>query len=863
MKPFKSIIIPHKDILEGKLELNSFAADLWDVYKKRGPEEYRDKEEFFRSTYLTKGLQNLLEVVGKRLSGKGGDPIIQLQTPFGGGKTHSLISIYHKASDWKAKVVVIVGTSLDTSKPLWEILEEQLTGKVDILKGSVSPGRDRIREVLLKSGKVLILMDELLEFVTKAAAVKIEESTLAAQTLAFMQELTEVVSTLNEVALIVSLPASLTEHFDEYAEKMFDELQKRTITDELRENMFQKLQKVTGRKEKIYSPVNENEIPKIIRTRLFSEFDENEIKKAVNEFIKYAKKENILPTGTEATEYRDEFISSYPFMPDVIEILYQRWGSFPTFQRTRGALRLLSLLIYDSLKKSLPYISLADFDLSNQEIRRELLKHIEPQYDTVIAQDITSSNSGAERINKSLGSSYISFKLGTRTATSIFMYSFAGGNVKGATKLDLKRSATLLEIPASVIDSTLDELRNSLFYLQYIDGKYFFTTQPNLNHILNTKMENISEKKVKEIEKEKIRNSLTMGKFRTFLYPKTDTDIPDDFHFKLIILDENNLNFVEKTIENKGSSPRVYRNTLFFLVPINSEKHSFEQNVKRLIAYREIGNDPTLNLSDSQKKEVREKIKNLDNDLKDQLRSYYRLVYIPQKDGVKEMDLGIPTFGNVQKINDEIYDKLISNKEIVKSLSPVYLFSKYLNNRDYANIEKIYEATLKTAGELRLLNKDVLVSSVSKGVEQGIFGFGELVEDKIKCLYFKEKQFITLTENSIIIKPEFCVKENLEKANISDLPPKEENLKENKRSEEIVSQGTIDFENSQKYLKQIDLSFEIPRGKVSGLMGILNLLQMNFQKVNIKILAEDGKMTEDDYENKIKEALMQLGINLK
>ena len=858
MKPFKSITIPHKDILEGKLELNSFAADLWDVYKKIGSEEYKDKEEFFRKTYLTKGLQNLLEVVEKRLSGQGGDPIIQLQTPFGGGKTHSLISMFHKSSEWKANVVVIVGTALDTSKPLWEILEEQLTGKIDILKGKVSPGRDKIRNVLTKFGKVLILMDELLEFVTKAAGVKIEQSNLASQTIAFMQELTEVVSTLDKVALIVSLPASLTEHFDEYADKMFDVLQKKVKNDELRENLFQKLQKVTGRKERIYSPVNENEISKIIRTRLFSEINEKEVKESVNEFIKYAKKENILPAGTESTQYRDEFISSYPFLPDVIDILYLRWGSFPTFQRTRGVLRLLSLVIYDCINKSVPYISLADFNLSNQEVRRELLKHIEPQFDTVIAQDITSSNSGAEKINNSLGSSYKSFSLGSRTATSIFLYSFSGGTIKGATKLDLKRSSTSLEIPSSVIDSTLDELRNSLFYLQNMDGKYFFTNQPNLNHILNIKIENVPDIKIREVENDKIQLSLTVGKFKTYLYPKTNNDIADDNLYKLIILDNNNQEFIKKIIENKSKTPRVFRNTLFFLVPIESDKHSFEYSIKKLIAYKEIKNDITLNLSEQQKNEVNANIRTLDNDLKDILRSYYRLVYISQKDGVKELDLGIPTYGNIQKINDEIFDKLISNNEIVKSLAPVYLFSKYLNNHDYVYIDKIYEATLKTPGELRLLNKDILVTAVSKGVENGIFGFGELIDNEIKCLYFKEKQFITLTDNSIIIKPEICENQKLEID--TEKPYEREKEKEPIVSEEgKVKQGEIGFDIKKD---NVHLTFSIPKGKVSGIMGILNLLQLKFEDVKIEISATDGEISESDYENKIKEALIQLGIDI-
>ncbi len=97
-RAFHTIAIPHDDILQGRLTLDVFAADLWEVYHGRGPEEYRDSTLFFQKTYLTDGLRNLLEVVQKRLAGQGGDPVIQMQTPFGGGKTHALIALYHKGA---------------------------------------------------------------------------------------------------------------------------------------------------------------------------------------------------------------------------------------------------------------------------------------------------------------------------------------------------------------------------------------------------------------------------------------------------------------------------------------------------------------------------------------------------------------------------------------------------------------------------------------------------------------------------------------------------------------------------------------------------------------------------------------------
>src|SRR2546426_9398762 len=133
MKPFHTIAVPHKDILEGRLTMEVFAADLWETHLARAPEEYTNPDLFFKKTFLTKGLKNLLDVVEKRLKGKGGDPVIQIQTPFGGGKTHALIAMYHKARQWNAKRVIIAGTSMSPDETIWGSIEKQLTGKIDKL----------------------------------------------------------------------------------------------------------------------------------------------------------------------------------------------------------------------------------------------------------------------------------------------------------------------------------------------------------------------------------------------------------------------------------------------------------------------------------------------------------------------------------------------------------------------------------------------------------------------------------------------------------------------------------------------------------------------------------------------------------
>ena len=340
--------------------------------------------------------------------------MIQLQTPFGGGKTHALIAIYHKSKEWQAKRVVVVGTALQPDETIWGEIERQLTGSITKFKGNVSPGKEAFRQLLEKNQPLLILVDELLQYVTKAAGIKVEQSTLASQTTAFMQELVEIPGTLNKTCLIVTLPSSVMEHYDENAEKA-----------------FLKLQKVSGRVEKVYTPVQDQEITKIIKCRLFSSINASLVKNNVTEFLTYAEEEGILPPGVELTDYRDQFLDSYPFLPEVVDVLYKRWGSLTTFQRTRGVLRLLALVIHSLKGVVKPYISLADFDVENSEIRRELVKHIGPEFDSVIASDITSANSGSKRVDNELGKAYQGLKLSTRASTTIFLYSFSGGQDRG------------------------------------------------------------------------------------------------------------------------------------------------------------------------------------------------------------------------------------------------------------------------------------------------------------------------------------------------------------------------------------------------------------------------------------------------
>ena len=856
MTAFHTIAIPHDDILQGRLTMDVFAADLWDVFKGRGAEEYKNADLFFQKTYQTEGLSTLLDVIQKRLKGKGGDPILQVQTPFGGGKTHALIAMYHKVDEWKAKRVVMVGTAMSGTETLWGLLEEQLTGKREKFGGNISPGRtDEFRDMLEKHSPLLILMDEVLEYTTKAAGVKVGDSTLAAQTIAFMQELTEAISTLDKVALVVTLPSSHLEHFDEVAA-----------------HLFQQLQRVSGRVEKIYTPVQEHEITQVIRQRLFAHVDKKAAAKEISAFMDFANRESLLPAGVEPSEYRQRFEASYPFLPDVVDILYQRWGSFTTFQRTRGVLRLLALVIYALKDHSNSYISLADFDLGNQEIRRELLKHIGQEFDSVIGSDITGPDAGARKVNTALGKSYQGLKLGERTATSIFMYSFSGGIERGATMVEVKRNATTLSNPSSAIAEAVEESKGrQLFYIQHQSSKYFFSNQANLNRLLLTKMENIpdeGEGGVLETEETLLKARLGGARLRSYVWREQTADIPDTPELKLVVLREPDEKMMRTMLEEKGGTPRVHRNTLIFLVPQIHERPAFANLVRKFLALQALEGDQTVSLNKDQRDEIKTSLKRAKEDIAEGIRRLYRQVYLPAHQGWKEVDLGLP-IGGTQSLDQEIYDRLRFEGEILEKIAPLVLREKFLSSNDWVYTAQLYQASLKTPGETRATNQNVWDTGIADGVRQGLFGLGELQEGEPNCLYFKQECSVAFTEHEVLIKANICeAQQAAQTTTLEQEGAATGAVSEPPRSGLGASTPTM-FPPSSSSLgssgqyKQLDLGFVVPKGKVSSLLGVLNYLQSRYGRIEINLRALDGELSEQEYEDKIKEAFRQMGIELE
>lgn len=852
MPAFHTIAIPHDDILQGRLTMEVFAADLWEVFKGRGAEEYRDPRLFFQKTYQTEGLSSLLDVVYRRLEGNGGDPVIQIQTPFGGGKTHSLIAMYHQAGEWGANRVVMVGTPMSARDTLWGQLEEQLTGQRQNFADLTSPGRDPILDLLSQNRPTLIMIDELLEYVTKAAGVEVGESSLAAQTIAFMQELTEAVSTMAGVSLVVTLPSSVLEHFDERAEQL-----------------FQQLQHVSGRVEKIYTPVQEHEITNVIRQRLFSGLDERAMVRVIDEFMEYAAREGLLPAGVEPSQYRERFAASYPFLPEVIDMLYHRWGSFSTFQRTRGVLRLLALVIHSLKDSRLPYITLADFDLSNQQIRRELLKHIGQEFDSVIASDITGQDAGSRKINANLGKAYQGLNIGSRVATTVYMHSFSGGIERGATLSEIKRHATTLENPSSVVAEAAEQLKGRLFYIHRPADLYFFTNQINLTRVLLTRMENVDKEHIWQKERELLGKRISRDqKLKVFIWPQDTSDVQESPELKLVILPETDQSVMEAIFEYKGTTPRVHKNTLFFLAPSSNERSAFDDSVCRYLAFQSLSSDKTMSLTTDQQKEVRDGLRDAERDLSEAIRRLYRQLYIVGRDGFKLQDLGIPTYGESRPLDEEIFTKLRTDGEILAKIVPLVVKERYLQGRTHVLTEQLYTASLNTPGENRVVDRNAWEHGIAEGVRAGLFGLGELEGDIPVCHYFMESPSVALTGSEVIIRAEVCQEQ---KAKAEALNSTASDIANNGTSviegmdtgTETSNRGRSDDISGREMRSRLRLRFSVPKGKVSSLMGIMNLLQSRFNRMEVTLNVEQGQLSEQEYEDKIKEAFRQMGVDVR
>ena len=848
MMAFHEIAIPHKDILSKNYTGEVYAAKLWDVYNRRGSDEYKDSKTFFEKTYLTTNLKKILDSIKERLDGKGGGHFRSISTPFGGGKTHTLIALYHKCIEWNVKPVVIVGNEIDPNvQTLWGMIEEQLTGKIDKLVGNVSHGGEALREVLKTQNQpVLILIDELLHYVNRADGIKVEQSTLAKQTIAFVQELSEAVSGLSQVCVVVTLPSSANEQLDSVRSA----------------ELYEQLQQFAGRTKDTITPVSDNDIPRIIRQRLFSSTDSeirDRAEKIIEDFVNYCDDEGLIPEGMQVTQYREEFYKSYPFLPQVIDVLYKRWGTITKFQRTRGVLRLLSLVIGSLATSDKQFISLGDFDLNNNEIQQELIGYLDTQFHSVIAKDIIGPDSGASKVNQMVPDQYKGKQLGIRAATAIFMYSHSGTTgINGTAEAEIKRATCSRGIPAAQISEVLNLFRNHLFYLNITNEKYLFTKEANVLKIKVDTMENIKQRDLDEAEKTLIKNNIGKTQnFRISLWPTSPKDVENSHSLKLILMKENDIQLIQSIYETIGDSPRVYRNNLLFLAPSDGEKGKFLNSLKSKIAWEKIKADPQITLKEEQMITLNSELKKENERLNDLIKEYYSILYLPEKEGPVKHHLNIPLVAN-KGIDEIIYDDLVEESQIHPQLGALFLKTHYLKDQKYVETSNLYESMLRTPGERRPIHKSVIERAIMEGVLNGEFGIGELENDIPIPRLFKKSTQVSFELGEILLQASLCEEEPEYFCDKCGHKASSKEDLETHCESHIEYTGGEGEELPDGSIKNLDFGFTVPEGQINNISQMLLKIASHYKDLKLKVEASDGKMTKHDLDL-IKETLRQIG----
>jgi len=659
LKPWREVVIPHHDVASGRFQQAEFAADLWQVHLGEGTEEYRDPVEFFRRTYLTESLKGLLVSSLQRIAGLGGDPVVQLQTNFGGGKTHSMLALYHLFSKNvsgnelpgiesvlmeagipkipHARRVVLVGNKISPGNPatkpdgtvihtLWGELAWQLGGKeayervrADDEKAT-SPG-DVLRELFNTYGPCVILIDEWVAYARQLH----DQSDLPAGSFetqfTFAQALTESAKLARNCLLVISLPASDT------ATSLNSQVDDVEVGGQRGREALERLRNVVGRLESSWRPASAEEGFEIVRRRLFepvtdpSQYKDRDV--VAREFVElYRSQSQEFPPECRDSDYEKRIKAAYPIHPEIFDRLYTDWSTLVKFQRTRGVLRLMAAVIYSLWEKGdkNPLILPANIPIEDPRVQTELTRYLSDNWAPIIEKDVDGPSSLPLRIDSdvpNLGK----FSACRRVARTIYLGSaptLTAAN-RGLEDRRVKLGCVMPGESPAVFGDALRRLSSSATYL-YQDGpRYWYSTQPTVTKLAEDRAEQLkrdTDKVAKELDKRLRADLRYQGDFnRVHPLPTSSADVPDDLDARLVVLGIDHTytkeagNGAEKAskaiLETRGINPRVYRNTLVFLAADKTRLQDLDEAVRKYLAWESIlGEKEILDLSPHQVKQA-------------------------------------------------------------------------------------------------------------------------------------------------------------------------------------------------------------------------------------------------------------------
>jgi predicted AAA+ superfamily ATPase len=659
LKPWREVATPHKDVASGRYQQAEFAADLWQVHLGEGTDEYRDPVEFFRRTYLTESLKQMLVGAVQRVGGAGGDPVIQLQTNFGGGKTHSMLALYHLFSGAdpsglpgvdevmheagtdaipSARRVVLVGNKISPGNPvtksdgtivrtLWGELAWQLGGKEAFARvaaddeQATSPG-DVLRELFIEHGPCLVLIDEWVAYARQLH----DQSDLPAggfeTQFSFAQVLTESAKLANNCLLVISLPASDT---SASPHAQADDVE---VGGQRGREALDRLRNVVGRVESSWRPATAEEGFEIVRRRLFEPMsnpeqfkDRDVVARAFADLYRTQKQE--FPPECGDADYEKRIKGAYPIHPEIFDRLYTDWSTLVKFQRTRGVLRLMAAVIHSLWEKGdrNPLILPANISIDEPRVQFELTRYLSDNWVPVIEKDVDGPNSLPLQMDRDI-SNLGKFAACRRVARTIYMGSAPTSTAanRGLEDRRIKLGCVMPGESPAIFGDALRRLAGNATYL-YQDGpRYWYSTQPTVTKLAEDRAEQLKRDpdKVHAELDTRLRGDLAKasGDFsRVHPLPQTGHDVPDDPDARLVVLGIDYPYSKEggspaegaatAILESRGNTPRLYRNALVFLAPDKTRLQDLDEAIRRYLAWESILADKvTLDLSPYQVKQA-------------------------------------------------------------------------------------------------------------------------------------------------------------------------------------------------------------------------------------------------------------------
>ncbi|MBE3117300.1 MAG: ATP-binding protein, partial [Candidatus Atribacteria bacterium] len=685
LKPWREVVTPHKDVASGRYQQAEFAADLWQVHIGEGTDEYKNPVEFFHRTYLTESLKGMLVGAVRRLAGQGGDPVVQLQTNFGGGKTHSMLALYHLFSGIvpneiagidavmqeagakslpSVRRVVLVGNKISPGNPvtkpdgtvvrtLWGELAWQLGGKKAFARvkaddeKATSPG-DMLRELLNEYGPCLILIDEWVAYARQLH----DQGDLPAGSFetqfSFAQVLTESAKLAKSCLLVISLPASDT------TGSPHTQADDSEVGGQRGREALDRLRNVVGRVEASWRPATAEEGFEIVRRRLFepltdpAHFKERDVVARAFADL-YRTQHQEFPPECHDTDYEKRIKAAYPIHPEIFDRLYADWSTLVKFQRTRGVLRLMAAVIHSLWEKGdrNALILPANIAIDDPRVQFELTRYLSDNWTPVIEKDVDGPSSLPLRIDgevPNLGK----FAACRRVARTIYLGSAPTATAahRGIEDRRVKLGCVMPGESPSIFGDALRRLAGAATFL-YQDGpRYWYSTQPTVTKLAEDRAEQLKrepDKVVHEME-ERLRADLRRpGDFsRIHALPQSGQDVPDDLDARLVVLRAdapyskeagNAAELAAKAIlETRGNTPRLYRNALVFLAADKIRLQDLDEAARRYLAWESIlGEKETLNLDPNQVKQAETQKASIDSAVAARLPETYQWLLVPEQ----------------------------------------------------------------------------------------------------------------------------------------------------------------------------------------------------------------------------------------